>query len=63
MCIRDSTLGTAVGRSVGVAPDATWIACVNLPRNLGNPPRYLDCLQFLLAPFPQAGDALSLIHI
>ena len=53
------TLGTAVGRSVGVAPDATWIACVNLPRNLGNPPRYLDCLQFLLAPFPQAGDALT----
>ena len=53
------TLGTAVGRSVGVAPGATWIACVNLPRNLGNPPRYLDCLQFLLAPFPQAGDALT----
>jgi hypothetical protein len=53
------TLGTAVGRNVGVAPDATWIACVNLPRNLGNPPRYLDCLQFLLAPFPQAGDALT----
>ncbi len=42
-----------------MAPDATWIACVNLPRNLGNPPRYLDCLQFLLAPFPQAGDALA----
>jgi subtilisin family serine protease len=53
------TLGTAVGRNVGVAPGATWIACVNLPRNLGNPPRYLDCLQFLLAPFPQAGDALT----
>ena len=53
------TLGTAVGQNVGVAPDATWIACVNLPRNLGNPPRYLDCLQFLLAPFPQAGDALA----
>ncbi len=53
------TLGTAVGRNVGVAPGATWIACVNLPRNLGNPPRYLDCLQFLLAPFPQAGAALT----
>lgn len=52
------TLGTALGRSVGVAPDATWIACVNLARNLGNAPRYLDCLQFLLAPFPQNGDAL-----
>ena len=53
------TLGTAVGRHVGVAPGATWIACVNLARNLGNPPRYLDCLQFLLAPFPQGGDPLT----
>ncbi|MBP6016833.1 MAG: S8 family serine peptidase [Candidatus Promineofilum sp.] len=52
------TLGTVLGRSVGVAPEATWIACVNLARNLGNPPRYLDCLQFLLAPFPPAGDPL-----
>lgn len=50
------TLGSALGRSVGVAPDATWIGCVNLARNLGNAPRYLDCLQFLLAPFPQGGD-------
>ena len=45
-----------LGRSVGVAPEATWIGCVNLARNLGNPPRYLDCLQFMLAPFPPAGD-------
>ena len=52
------TLGTALGRSVGVAPEATWIACVNLARNLANAPRYLDCLQFMLAPFPQDGDAL-----
>jgi subtilisin family serine protease len=50
------TLATALGRSAGVAPEATWIACVNLARNLGNAPRYLDCLQFHLAPFPQGGD-------
>ena len=50
------TLGSALGRSVGVAPEATWIGCVNLARNLGNAPRYLDCLQFMLAPFPQDGD-------
>ncbi len=53
------TLGTAVGREVGVAPGASWIGCVNLPRNLGSPPRYLDCLQFLLAPYPQTGDPLA----
>ena len=50
------TLGSVLGDSVGVAPDATWIACANLPRNLGSAARYLDCLQFMLAPFPLDGD-------
>jgi subtilisin family serine protease len=53
------TLGSIVGKSTGVAPKATWIACVNLPRNLGNPANYLDCMQFMLAPFPQNGDPLE----
>lgn len=52
------TLGTILGRSVGVAPGASWIACVNLERNLGNPALYLDCLQFLFAPFAPGGDTL-----
>ncbi|GGJ91052.1 hypothetical protein GCM10010123_21130 [Pilimelia anulata] len=51
------TLGTAVGAGgIGVAPGAGWVGCVNLDRNLGNPARYLDCLQFMLAPFPPGGD-------
>ncbi len=50
------TLATVLGKHVGVAPDATWIGCVNLARNLGNAPRYLDCLQFLFAPYPPNGD-------
>jgi subtilisin family serine protease len=50
------TLGTILGDHTGVAPDAQWIACVNLARNLGNPSFYLDCMQFMLAPFPQVGD-------
>ena len=46
------TLGTALGRNgIGVAPQAQWIGCVNLDRNLGSPSHYLDCLQFMLAPF------------
>lgn len=53
------TLGSVLGRTVGVAPDATWIGCVNLARNLGNPAYYLDCLQFLFAPYPQDGDPLG----
>ena len=51
------TLGTILGgRGIGVAPGAQWMACVNLNRNLGNPALYLDCMQFMLAPFPQHGD-------
>ncbi|GAA1796987.1 hypothetical protein GCM10009682_18300 [Luedemannella flava] len=52
------TTGTAVGRdNIGVAPGATWMGCVNLDRNLGSPAEYLNCLQFMLAPFPAGGDA------
>ncbi|WP_298820594.1 S8 family serine peptidase [Chloroflexus sp.] len=50
------TLATVLGNNVGVAPDAQWIGCVNLARNLGNAPRYLDCMQFLFAPYPPNGD-------
>lgn len=52
------TLGSILGKNVGVAPDAEWIACVNLARNLANPGLYLGCMQFNFAPYPQAGDAL-----
>jgi subtilisin family serine protease len=53
------TLGSAIGgNNVGVAPGAQWVGCVNLERNLGNPGRYLDCMQFMLAPFPYGGDPL-----
>lgn len=51
------TLGSAVGRGgIGVAPGAEWVGCVVLERNLGSPARYLDCLQFMLAPYPRGGD-------
>ena len=50
------TLGSVMGEVIGVAPEAEWFACRNLARNLGNTPLYLDCLQFMLAPFPLGGD-------
>jgi hypothetical protein len=51
------TIATAEGRNgIGVAPGAQWVGCVNLDRNLGSPSRYLDCLQFMLAPFPLGAD-------
>jgi subtilisin family serine protease len=53
------TLATAVGAKTGVAPGAEWIGCVNLARNLANPSLYLDCLQFMLAPYPQGGDPFT----
>jgi subtilisin family serine protease len=54
------TIGTAVGRDgIGVAPSAQWMACVNLDRDYGSPSHYLDCLQFMLAPFPYGGNAFS----
>ncbi|MBK9051890.1 MAG: S8 family serine peptidase [Chloroflexi bacterium] len=53
------TLGSIVGQTVGVAPGAEWIGCVNLARNLANPALYLDCMQFMLAPFPLDGDPLT----
>jgi subtilisin family serine protease len=53
------TLGSVLGNRVGVAPDAEWFACANLVRNLGNPALYLDCLQFMLAPYPIGGEPLQ----
>jgi hypothetical protein len=53
------TMGTMVGKNTGVAPKAEWIGCVNLARNLGNPGYYLDCMQFMLAPFPEKGDPFT----
>jgi len=52
------TLGIIIGKNVGIAPEATWIGCVNLGRNLGNPGYYLACMQFLFAPFPEDGDPM-----
>ncbi|MDD5368249.1 MAG: S8 family serine peptidase, partial [Anaerolineaceae bacterium] len=53
------TLGIMAGARTGIAPGATWFGCVNLARNLGNPSFYLDCMQFMLAPYPQNGDPLK----
>ncbi len=53
------TMGTVLGANgIGVAPDAQWFGCANLVRNIGNPPDYLHCMQFMLAPFPLGGNPL-----
>ena len=53
------TLGTILGNRTGIAPGATWYACANLVRNLGNPAFYLECMQFMLAPYPLSGDPFT----
>lgn len=53
------TLGSVLGNSVGVAPDATWFGCANLQRNVGNPALYLACMQFMLAPYAHGADPFT----
>jgi len=53
------TLGTILGATTGIAPNAAWFACANLARPLGNPALYLDCMQFMLAPYPQGDDPFT----
>jgi serine protease AprX len=56
------TTGTMIGddgmgNQIGMAPGAKWIACRNIdgPQNLGSPARYIECMEFFLAPYPIGG--------
>ncbi|MEM6397816.1 MAG: S8 family serine peptidase [Bacteroidota bacterium] len=49
------TMGTMIGddgagNQIGVAPEATWIACRNMERGWGSPASYIECFEFFLAP-------------
>lgn len=49
------TTGTMVGddgagNQIGMAPGAKWIACRNMDANVGTPARYIECMQWFLAP-------------
>ena len=54
-----ATLSIITGETIGIAPDAVWMGCVNLARNLGNTAYYLDCMQYMLAPYPRGGNAFT----
>lgn len=53
------TMGTMVGEDknnqIGVAPESKWIACRNMDRGWGQPSTYLECFEWLLAPYDQNG--------
>src|SRR2546430_14358629 len=38
-----------------MAPGAKWIGCRNMDRGAGTPARYIECMQFFLAPYPVGG--------
>src|SRR5213596_1267617 len=51
------TTGTAIGddggtNQIGMAPGAKWIACRNMDQGTGTPARYIECMEFFLAPYP-----------
>ena len=54
------TTGTAIGadggaNQIGMAPGAKWIACRNMDQGIGTPARYIECMEFFLAPYPVGG--------
>jgi subtilisin family serine protease len=54
------TLGTAIGddgagNQIGMAPGAKWIGCRNMDQGTGTPARYIECMEFFLAPYPIGG--------
>ena len=54
------TVGTAVGddgagNQIGMAPGAKFIGCRNMDAGNGTPARYLECMEFFLAPYPIGG--------
>jgi len=54
------TMGTATGddgsgNQVGMAPGAKWIGCRNMDQGNGTPARYIECMEWFLAPYPVGG--------
>jgi len=55
------TAGTFAGddgatHQTGVAPGAKWIGCRNMDGGNGTPARYIECMQWMLAPTDLNGD-------
>lgn len=55
------TAGTFAGsdggsNQIGVAPGAKWIGCRNMNSGDGTPARYIECMEFFLAPTDLAGQ-------
>ena len=58
------TIGTMVGddekgNRIGVAPEAKWFGCRNMVGGVGTVASYLTCFDFIMAPYPLAGDPMK----
>jgi subtilisin family serine protease len=58
------TMGTMVGsdggeNKIGMAPGAKWIACRNMDGGIGTPASYLECFEWLLAPYAYGADPMK----
>jgi len=54
------TTGTMVGddgmgNQIGMAPGAKWIGCRNMDAGNGTPARYIECMEWFIAPTPIGG--------
>jgi serine protease AprX len=54
------TIGTVVGddgmgNQIGMAPGARWMGCRNMDQGNGTPARYIECMEWFLAPYPLGG--------
>lgn len=55
------TAGTFAGgdggsNQIGVAPGAKWIGCRNMASGVGTPARYIECMEWFLAPTDMNGE-------
>ena len=42
----------ALATRSGWRPGAKWIGCRNMDEGNGTPARYIECMEFFLAPYP-----------
>ncbi len=45
----------AAVNAIGVAPAARWIGCRNMNAGYGTPSSYIECFEWLIAPYPVGG--------
>jgi subtilisin family serine protease len=55
----DPAWPAGAANAIGVAPGARWIGCRNMDNGVGRPSTYIECFEWLTAPYPLGGDPLT----